>query len=137
MKPIILCVDDEKAILNSLKVQLKSAFGDSFQIELADSPIEALELVEELVEEGEVIVIAISDWLMPRMKGDELLTIMHWEWPDITKILLTGQADKKAIEKLYANANLYQCLTKPWSEQDLIKCIKSAIESRNSSSSKP
>jgi len=26
-KPIILCVDDEKAILDSLKTQLKSAFG--------------------------------------------------------------------------------------------------------------
>jgi DNA-binding NtrC family response regulator len=132
MKPIILCIDDEKAILNSLKAQLKTALGTTFRFELAESANEALELIDELVNEGEVIVIIISDWLMPGMKGDEFLTILHGKFPGIIKILLTGQANKDAIENLYANAKLYRCLTKPWSERDLINCIQSAIECRNS-----
>jgi DNA-binding NtrC family response regulator len=131
MKPIILCIDDEKTILNSLKAQLKTALGDKFRFELAESAYEALELIDELVNEGEVIVIIISDWLMPGMKGDEFLTTLHGKFPAIIKILLTGQANKDAIENLYANAKLYRCLTKPWSEQDLINCIQSAIEYRN------
>lgn len=131
MKPIILCIDDEKTILNSLKAQLKTALGDSFRFELAESAYEALELIDELVNEGEVIVIIISDWMMPGMKGDELLTNLHGKYPDIIKILLTGQASKEAVENLYTNAKLYRCLAKPWSEQDLINCIQSAIEYRN------
>ena len=132
MKPIILCIDDEKTILNSLKAQLKTALGDSFRFELAESAYEALELIDELVKEGEVIVLIISDWLMPGMKGDELLTSLHGKFPGIIKILLTGQADKDAVENLYTHAKLYRCLTKPWSEQDLINCIQSAIDYKSS-----
>ena len=33
--------------------------------------MEGLELVEELYQEGLEITLVISDWLMPRMKGDE------------------------------------------------------------------
>ena len=36
-EPAIICVDDEIAILNSLKKQLKREFGDSFVYELAES----------------------------------------------------------------------------------------------------
>ena len=73
MKPIIVCVDDEKFILDSLKTQLKSAFGDLYNYEIAESAVDALELIEELSDEGHSIVVIVSDWLMPGMKGDELL----------------------------------------------------------------
>ena len=52
MKPIIVCVDDEKFILDSLKTQLKSAFGDLYSYEIAESAGDALELIEELSDEG-------------------------------------------------------------------------------------
>jgi signal transduction histidine kinase len=41
--------------------------------ELAESVEEAWEVIEELYEEGIRIIIVISDWLMPGIKGDEFL----------------------------------------------------------------
>ena len=81
MKPIIVCVDDEKFILDSLKTQLKSAFGDLYSYEIAESAGDALELIEELSDEGHSIVVIVSDWLMPGMKGDELLINIHHKFP--------------------------------------------------------
>ncbi len=128
MKPVILCVDDEKIILNSLKTQLKSAFGNEYSYEMAENGFDALELIEELNEEGlgDSIIIIVSDWLMPGMKGDELLIKIHEQMPQSIKLMLTGQADDSAIERVITEANLHKCLKKPWSEDDLINCIRSA-----------
>ena len=46
-KPVILCVDDEKMILSSLKDQLKRDFGSEYNIETVESGEEALEVVDE------------------------------------------------------------------------------------------
>jgi CheY-like chemotaxis protein len=45
-KPVILCVDDEPDILNSLKMQLKNEFKNDYFYELAESGDEALDLLE-------------------------------------------------------------------------------------------
>jgi len=50
-KAVILCVDDEVVILNSVKKQLKKAFGDTYSYEIAESADEALEIIEELNDE--------------------------------------------------------------------------------------
>lgn len=128
MKPVILCVDDEKIILNSLKTQLKSAFGNQYSYEMAENGFDALELIEELTEDGldDNIIIIVSDWLMPGMKGDELLVKIHEQLPQSIKLMLTGQADEEAIERAVSKANLHKCLKKPWSEDDLINSIRSA-----------
>jgi len=65
MKPIILCVDDEVVILDSLKGELRAAFGSAYGYETADSAAEALELMEELSAEEIPLVVIVSDWLMP------------------------------------------------------------------------
>lgn len=126
-KPVILCVDDEKVILDSLKVQIKKAFNDAFVYETAESADEALELIEELQDEEMAILVIVSDWLMPGMKGDELLARIHQKYPKIVKIMLTGQADLEAITKAKDVADLHSCLYKPWHSQDLIETIKSGL----------
>lgn len=126
-KSAILCVDDEKSVLESLKAQLKSAFGNAYLYEMAEDTDEALELLDELTEEEISIIVIVSDWLMPGMKGDEFLILVHQRFPKIVKILLTGQADKAAIERAIEQANLHLCLNKPWSEEELIATIKSAL----------
>lgn len=125
-KPVILCVDDEAVILNSLKTQLKSAFGSAYCYEVAEDPDEALELIAELSDETTILII-VSDWLMPGMKGDEFLIRVHEQFPNIIKVMLTGQADQAAIEKAKEQANLYCCLHKPWSEEELVETIKSGL----------
>lgn len=126
---VILCVDDENVILESLQEQISRHFGEQFLYEAAESAEEALEIIEELTDEGVKIVIIVSDWLMPGMRGDEFLIKVHQQFGDTTTIMLTGQADEKAIERAKQEANLYYCIHKPWREKELLKIITTALES--------
>jgi CheY-like chemotaxis protein len=125
-KPVILCVDDEPDILNSLKMQLKNEFKNDYFYELAESGDEALDLLNNFQEEVQVIVV-ISDWLMPGIKGDELLIKVHQKYPKIIKVMLTGQADAAALQRAVQEADLYCCLYKPWKSKELIETIKSGL----------
>jgi CheY-like chemotaxis protein len=124
----IVCVDDEKFVLDSLKAQIKKRFGNRYMYEFAESADEALEVIEELSEDGVEIFMIVSDWLMPNMKGDELLIQVHEKFPKIVKVMLTGQADQEAIDRAERHANLYRCLHKPWAEEALIETIQSGME---------
>lgn len=127
-KPIILCVDDEKIILESLKQQLKQVFGKTYSYEFAENAGDAMELIEELIEEKEEIRLIISDWLMPGKKGDEFLIDVHNHYPRIVKIMLTGQADNDAVELAKKHANIYCCLHKPWNNKELVNVLNSGLE---------
>lgn len=125
-KPVILCVDDEPDILHTLKLQLKNEFKDNYFYELAESGDEALELIEDLSEEDRLLVV-VSDWLMPGIKGDELLIRIHQKYPNMVKVMLTGQADAAAVKRAVNEADLYCCLYKPWNREELIATIKSGL----------
>lgn len=124
----IVCVDDEAIILESLKEQLKRRFGSQYLYEVAESVEEAWEIIEELREENIEILMIISDWLMPEIKGDEFLIKIHKKYPQIVTVMLTGQADNLAVQRAQDDANLYCCLYKPWSEEDLVKIVSSALD---------
>ena len=126
-KPTILCVDDEVVILDSLEIQLQNAFKDDYAYEMAESADEALEIIEELEAEDAEIIVIVSDWLMPGMKGDEFLIKIHEKFPKVIKILLTGQADEEAIQRAKIGANLHRYLSKPWDAEGLIEAIKTGL----------
>jgi len=84
-KNVILCVDDEKIILDSLKTQLKEKFGNDFSYETAENANDAEEVLNELTTEGCNVLIIVSDWLMPGIKGDEFLINIHKKFPGIVK----------------------------------------------------
>ena len=126
-KPVILCVDDERIVLDSLRTQLAAAFGDAYIYERAEDAEEALDVINDLNEEGISVFMIISDWLMPGLRGDELLIQIHKNYPTVIKIMLTGQADEVAIERAKKQANLHSCLSKPWLESDLLETIKSGL----------
>ncbi len=121
-KKAILCVDDEKTILISLKAQLKKQFDARYVYEFAESAEEAREVIEELNEDGVEILIVVTDWLMPKIKRDEFL-VVHQKFPNIVKMMLTGQANNDAVERAKQEANLLSCLCKPWNEEELIDII--------------
>lgn len=124
----ILCVDDEITILSSLKEQIFRCFGDRYLVEIACDAVEALDIVEELYDEGIKVLMIVSDWLMPGIKGDEFLIQVHQKHPDIVTVMLTGQADESAIKRAQEEAELYACLPKPWTEEELTSIIRSALE---------
>lgn len=125
---VILCVDDEPIIRDSLLQQLKGAFRGEYDCETAADAAEALEVIEDVVDEGSDLVVIVSDWLMPGMKGDEFLIQVHEKHPKVVKILLTGQADESAIVRARAQANLHAYLPKPWTKEDLIQAIQTGMD---------
>jgi FixJ family two-component response regulator len=126
-KKIVLCVDDEEVVLNSLEMNLTDPEG-SYQIELAISGNEALELIEELLEEGHELAVVISDHIMPEMKGDELLIRVHHKFPAVVNILLTGQSQIRGVKNAINNAALYRYISKPWQKEDLLLTVKTALQ---------
>ena len=130
-KDVIICVDDEQMILNSLHTQLERKFGRIYEYEFAESADEAQEVIDELIEDGYTIALIISDQIMPEMMGDEFLTKVHQTFPEIIKILLTGQAGLDSAVNAINNANLFRYLTKPWEENDLLLSVEKALEQFN------
>ena len=126
-RKIILCVDDEPMILKSLKIELLQSYGDSYLIETAESAEEALEILEEFELTKTDTLLVISDWLMPNMKGDEFLMQVHKKYPKIGKIMLSGQADADAIERIRSEA-MGAFMAKPWSKEGLKSAVSAHIE---------
>ncbi len=124
---IVLCVDDEETILNSLDMDLFDAAGE-YQVELATNGMEAVELVGELIEEGNELAVVISDHIMPEMKGDELLIKIHEDHPATVKILLTGQSQIDGVTNAINQAALYRYIAKPWQKDDLKLTLKTALQ---------
>lgn len=127
-REIIICVDDEHVVLESLRNQLKKSFGKSYQFEFADSGREALSILSEFEDEQCELVVILSDWLMPDMKGDELLIEVQKRHPRAIKLMLTGQVDEEALKKMQTEVQLYSRLSKPWNEEQLINTLKTALQ---------
>lgn len=128
-KLVILCIDDEKMVLDSLKEQLRSGLDNNYLIEMAESGEEALEIIEELSGDGYDLSVVICDQIMPGLKGDEFLKIVHERSNKTLKILLTGQADAQAVGNAVNQANLYRYIAKPWQATDLLLTVKEALRS--------
>jgi len=130
----LLCVDDDATVLSALRTLLKNTLGPQCQIELAESGQEALEICQELHDEGQQVNIVISDFIMPSMRGDELLVRLHEKFPDMVKIMLTGQSDFAGVKRVINEARLYRFIEKPFNNADLVLTAKAAIEAKRNQS---
>ena len=121
IKGKIVVVDDEKIVTSAFKTLLKvEGFSDAH---FFNSPVEALDFLKNNTPE-----LIISDFLMPEMNGLEFLTEVNKLYPEVSKILLTGYADKENAIKAINEIGLYKYIEKPWENDDLIINIKNGIE---------
>jgi DNA-binding NtrC family response regulator len=124
-KSAIICVDDEAIIVMSLMQELKMNLGERFIYESAMNAQEAFQAIEDLLHDGIRVILVISDWLMPGIKGDEFLIKVRERYPAIRSIMITGQADDAAVERVKREAMTCAVLRKPWNTHDLIEAIES------------
>ena len=129
-KGVLLCVDDEPIVLTALRDQLRRAYGSEYVIDVAESAEEALELLDELAGEGHRLLVIVSDWLMPGMKGDEFLVQAHRRFPDVVKIMLSGQAEQAAVDRARKEAGLHEFLSKPWNAAELVESINQGLNGK-------
>ncbi len=118
----LLLVDDEKSILLALKRQLKK----KLDLTTAQSGLEALEILEK----DNNFDVIISDMRMPGMNGVQLLETVGKKYPDIIKIMLTGNADLTTASDAVNRGDIFRFLTKPCPMNILTKAIYDAFELR-------
>ena len=123
----ILCVDDESIVTESLRSLLYKSLKDVAVIEVAHSAEEAMEVIEGFIADGIDLQVVISDYIMPGIKGDELLVKIHSKLPRVKTIMLTGQSDIDGVRQAINKAQLYRFFEKPWINDDMILTIRSAL----------
>lgn len=117
----IVVVDDEKIVTSAFKTLLKvEGFSDAH---FFNNPEEAVEFLKSNTPD-----LVISDFLMPQMNGLEFLSEVNKMYPEVSKILLTGYADKENAIRAINEIGLYRYIEKPWDNADLMINIKSGIE---------
>ncbi len=123
----IICLDDDRDFLNSLKISLPLKFRDkpNCTILFMDNPYETLEMIRELVEDKEEIALLVTDQMMPNMKGIDFLKEAMKISPRSMRVLLTGYAGMdSAIVAINENV-LDKYLTKPVNDiEDFVFTLK-------------
>lgn len=123
-KPVILLIDDDKTLLNSMMDQLRNAFRNEFAIEAVQTITEARTILDMLDQQKIQVKLVISDWLIPPERTNQLLIDIHHKYPSIALVLLSGYADDEAIAVVKEKANLRTYIRKPWEEEELITTVR-------------
>ncbi len=125
-KLVVICINDELAILESLKAELRRVLGDNCSVETSVGGVEAIELLA--LQRGECeVALVLADYIMPDVKGDELLKQIYQRSPHTLKIILTGQADMAALGNAIHQANLHRYIAQHWNSEDLKFTVLEAI----------
>ncbi|CCO50020.1 putative TWO-COMPONENT SYSTEM SENSOR HISTIDINE KINASE/RESPONSE REGULATOR [Vibrio nigripulchritudo SOn1] len=121
---LILCVDDEREILDSVIHDLEP-LDEFFVLEAAESVSEAKEIIEENANHGINLALILCDHIMPKHSGiDFLIELNHSdETTHARKVLLTGQAGLEDTIQAINQANLDFYISKPWQGEDLLNTI--------------
>jgi DNA-binding response OmpR family regulator len=114
----ILIVDDDEAILESLKAILELK---GYKIDTAKTGQEAIEKSK-----ANFYNLALLDIKLPDMEGTDLLVKMHGSEPKMMKVMLTGFPSlENAVRALNLGADAY--LMKPINPKELLKVIEEKL----------
>ena len=116
----ILYVDDEVGNLN----YFKSAFRREFEVLIASSGAEGLELLKE----NKDIPVILTDQRMPKMTGVSFLMKSMEILPEAIRILVTGFSDMETVINAINHGNIYYFIHKPWSYDEMRIVIEKALE---------
>lgn len=121
----VLFVDDEPQVLRGLERMMDVADLEwEWECDFASSGHEALEMLAE----GQFEVI-VTDMRMPGMDGAELLERVSEKYPNMIRIVLSGEADQSSVLK--AVGPMHQYLSKPCNPALLKTTLHQAFTMRN------
>jgi response regulator RpfG family c-di-GMP phosphodiesterase len=118
-KPVVLCVDDDLAILSSLRRQL---LNQPYEVVTAGSAAQALATLRR-----RPVSVIISDERMPEASGSELLAEVRERWPWVGRILLTAFQGEEVVTRSF-DAGADFLLYKPWDGDSLKRMVLKLIE---------
>ena len=117
----ILFVDDQDLILTALK---RAFLDEPYEKIFVSSGKEALEILEK-----RQVHVIVADLGMPDMDGSQLLKTVRAKYPDIVRIVLSGQSDVPTLLDAVNESLVFRYITKPWKfEEEFKPAIRDAIE---------
>jgi type II secretory ATPase GspE/PulE/Tfp pilus assembly ATPase PilB-like protein/DNA-binding NarL/FixJ family response regulator len=116
----LLLVDDEPNVLKALQRIFRE---ENYRIHTASDGEEALAVLQR-----EPCQLLISDFKMPSMNGVELIRKVRKHYPEVIRIMLTGQADTEAVMGAIKDGAVYKFILKPWNDDDLRITVALALE---------
>ncbi len=121
-KSLIMIVDDEHDVADSLKLDLQE-LEKYFIIVVEYSSYQALKSLEKKKQMGDNIVFFLIDQRMPEIEGTELVKDINKYYPYARKIMITGRATLK--EKIQGKENgMITAIDKPWNKEELLLLVK-------------
>ena len=119
MTQSVLFVDDEANILKAVRRLFK---GEPFEVHTAGSGPAAIEFLS-----GTPVQLIVSDQRMPGMSGVDLLARVREQWPDVVRIMITGNTEMKVAVEAINRGEIYRMLTKPWTDEEMRTTVKEAL----------
>jgi HD-like signal output (HDOD) protein len=114
--PSIIFIDDEDAILSSIKSLLRKEKFEQYYI---SSPREALDFLS--VHHVDLIV---TDLRMREMSGEQFLKLVQSISPRSIKMILSAYEEKSLVLDLLSKGFAQFYLLKPWEDESLINILK-------------
>ena len=120
-RPTVLIVDDESAIVDTLRILLKN---EGFAAHVAFGGKQGLDQIAAIRPD-----IIISDIRMPAVGGLDILSAARAQDPDVPVILMTAQASlQSAISAV--NDGAFHYVQKPFQNDALVAIVRRAAETR-------
>jgi diguanylate cyclase (GGDEF)-like protein len=119
VKPIVICVDDDRTNLNALDRVLRARCT----VLCATSGEEALELLERHTE----VAAILADLRMPGLPGAELLARVSQLRPQCRRAVVTGFPESDELIAAINAGHLHYVITKPWKLTDLLQVVDQLI----------
>jgi DNA-binding NtrC family response regulator len=119
-QPLVVCVDDDEAMLNTVVRCLKR---EQIEIRSTLSASEALGWIA-----AEDIAVLVSDYDMPEMTGAQLAGHSRRVRPETVRILLTG---KRSLETAIDGINqgeIFKFLNKPFDSEQLRAAVRAGVQ---------
>jgi signal transduction histidine kinase len=118
-RPVLLIVDDEPSLLESLSGLLRRRFD----VLTAPGGEPALQLLRS----GPPVHVILSDQRMPGMTGDLFLARAREVAPEAIRILFTGYAEIAAVINAINRGEIFRFLLKPWDPEELERVLDQAV----------
>jgi thioredoxin reductase (NADPH) len=113
-RPVILTVDDEPEVLNSVARDLRRHFARDYQILPVLGGPEAIEAIEGLALKDDALALIVADQRMPGVTGIDVLKASLQHFPLAKRTLLTAYADTEAAIRAINEVGLDHYIMKPW-----------------------
>jgi len=121
-RPLVLVVDDERPILESLQMIFER---EALDVVTTPDAKEALEILRK-----RPVAAVVTDLMMPGMSGIDLLKAARAVAPETEVIVMTAYGTvEAAVDAMKEGA--YDFVTKPLKRAHIVRAVRKALEKRN------